>query len=125
MASAISTQGALAGPPSDRLSQIETLRGIAATMVFVCHAMAFTLFVEEGTLAWRLAVWFGYLGVAVFFVISGFVLYRPFLIARERGTHVSTISYLARRAFRIFPLYWVVLVIFCRVEGFAGLDSHT
>src|SRR5262245_42678677 len=52
------------------------------------------------------------IGVPVFFVISGFLLYRPFVVARfdERTTPPAG-SFWWRRALRIFPAYWVCLII--------------
>lgn len=49
-------------------------------------------------------------GVAVFFLISGFLLYRPFARTRYAGDHLpATLPYAERRALRIFPAYWVAL----------------
>jgi peptidoglycan/LPS O-acetylase OafA/YrhL len=51
-------------------------------------------------------------GVAVFFVLSGFLLYRPFLLARITDRpHPGTGSYLWRRFLRIYPAYWLVLTV--------------
>jgi peptidoglycan/LPS O-acetylase OafA/YrhL len=52
------------------------------------------------------------LGVAVFFALSGYLLYGPFVRARESGGRApSTRVYLLRRAVRVLPLYWLVLVV--------------
>jgi peptidoglycan/LPS O-acetylase OafA/YrhL len=51
-------------------------------------------------------------GVAVFFVISGFLLYRPFLAARcGLAPAVRIRDYARRRALRIVPAYWVALTV--------------
>lgn len=51
------------------------------------------------------------MGVAVFFLISGFLLYRPFARARYERRGVPALgAYAARRALRIFPAYWVALL---------------
>src|SRR5690606_15431633 len=51
-------------------------------------------------------------GVPVFFVISGFLLYRPFVASRiaERDQQ-STAESWKRRILRIFPAYWLSLII--------------
>jgi peptidoglycan/LPS O-acetylase OafA/YrhL len=52
------------------------------------------------------------IGVALFFALSGFLLYRPWAVAQEhrrRGPRVR--GYLWRRALRILPAYWVVVVV--------------
>ena len=51
-------------------------------------------------------------GVAIFFVISGFVLYRPFARRILRNEpEPAIIPFLARRAARIFPAYWLALTV--------------
>ena len=47
-------------------------------------------------------------GVAVFFVISGFLLYRPHLVAPvEARSRPATRNYLWHRALRILPALWI------------------
>lgn len=72
---------------------IQYLRAVAAIGVLVFHT------------AERAGVGFGpgAAGVDVFFVISGFIMW---MITGERATRPST--FLARRAARIMPLYWLV-----------------
>jgi peptidoglycan/LPS O-acetylase OafA/YrhL len=49
-------------------------------------------------------------GVAVFFLISGFLLYRPFVVAHLRGApKPATGAFWLRRVLRIVPAYWVAL----------------
>jgi peptidoglycan/LPS O-acetylase OafA/YrhL len=57
-------------------------------------------------------------GVAVFFVISGFVLYRPFLVHRHLGgPAIRPVGYARRRALRIVPAYWVALTLLAIYPG--------
>nr|WP_260173648.1 acyltransferase [Nocardioides albus] len=50
-------------------------------------------------------------GVALFFVVSGFLLARPRLEAGRTGApQPGLLGYLRKRALRILPLYWVVVV---------------
>jgi len=52
------------------------------------------------------------IGVPVFFVISGFLLYRPFVTARLGDRPAQTPgAFWKRRALRIFPAYWVCLIV--------------
>ncbi|QXC60391.1 acyltransferase [Aquihabitans sp. G128] len=52
------------------------------------------------------------LGVPIFFVLSGFLLYRPMVSARLAGTPRKSIGRYAWHRFRrIFPAYWAVLFI--------------
>ncbi len=51
-------------------------------------------------------------GVALFFVISGFLLYRPHLVAMSRGTsRPRTRTYFWHRALRILPALWIATVM--------------
>lgn len=72
---------------------IQYLRGIAALMVVVYHAMRWTPVDFD----------IGAAGVDLFFVISGFILWT---VAAERP--VSAQTFLARRWIRVAPLYWVL-----------------
>jgi peptidoglycan/LPS O-acetylase OafA/YrhL len=57
-------------------------------------------------------------GVAVFFVISGFVLYRPYLVHRHSGgPRIRNRDYLRRRVLRIVPAYWVALTLLAIYPG--------
>lgn len=61
-------------------------------------------------------------GVWIFFVISGFLLYRPSVAARLSGGDSPTIGgYAWRRFLRIFPGYWVALTVFTIWTGASGV----
>jgi peptidoglycan/LPS O-acetylase OafA/YrhL len=72
--------------------------------------------------------WYGSLvaqgtaGVTVFFVLSGFLLYRPFLAADVDGLRaVHTRDYLRRRVLRIVPAYWLALTVIGVWLGLRGV----
>lgn len=51
-------------------------------------------------------------GVSIFFVLSGFLLFRPFVLAHlTDGVRPRFGTYLLRRLVRIYPAYWVALFI--------------
>jgi peptidoglycan/LPS O-acetylase OafA/YrhL len=51
-------------------------------------------------------------GVSVFFLLSGFLLYRPFVAAHLAGRSAGSLGgYARRRALRILPAYWFALTI--------------
>jgi peptidoglycan/LPS O-acetylase OafA/YrhL len=57
-------------------------------------------------------------GVALFFVISGFLLYRPFAKSLDDRSAVNIRRFAANRALRILPLYLlVVVVVFLATEA--------
>lgn len=90
---------------------LDTLRAVGALAVFTTHAAfwagAYTRDGVGGTLLARLDV-----GVAVFFVLSGFLLARPFLARSMLGHPAPPVRrYLYKRALRILPLYLVTAVL--------------
>lgn len=77
--------------------EIEGLRGIAILLVVVCHA-GFAGFDA------------GFIGVDVFFVLSGFLITGLLTDERERTGRIELGGFYARRAKRILPAAAVVLV---------------
>jgi peptidoglycan/LPS O-acetylase OafA/YrhL len=93
-----------------RFPLFESLRAIAALTVFAFHAVFF-----QHLLAGRGSSPYLYqldVGVTIFFLISGFLLYRPFVRARHAGEPLPGVwPYAARRVLRIVPGYWLALTI--------------
>ena len=64
----------------------------------------------------------GFVGVILFYVISGFLLYRPFVAARARAARLPrAASYARRRVLRIVPGFWAVLTMLAIFPGVAGV----
>ncbi len=60
----------------------------------------------------------GFFGIAVFFVISGFLLYRPYAAAAQAGRPGPQLGpFWTRRFARIYPAYWVALAFVVIVFG--------
>jgi peptidoglycan/LPS O-acetylase OafA/YrhL len=115
---------AVAPPPGNpRFPLFDGVRALAAGTVLVGHVGAITSFNvinPLGAYAARLNM-----GVAFFFVISGFLLYRPFLAARFAGRPVPRIrDYARRRVLRILPAYWLALTVLAATVGLCGVFSH-
>jgi peptidoglycan/LPS O-acetylase OafA/YrhL len=99
----------------DRLQAVEYARGIAALAVMWFH---FTYQLPDGVL--RTSGLYGYLGVEVFFVISGFIIPYAMDQRRYRLGRESWI-FIGRRVMRLQPPYVMsVLLILC-VPYLAGL----
>ena len=90
---------------------MDSLRAVAALSVLAFHAAFFAgMYTSDSPLRPYLAQ--PVVGVTVFFVISGFLLYRPFVVARrEDEPRLDTRSYAWRRFLRIVPAYWVALTV--------------
>lgn len=94
-----------------RLPALDAVRVIGALAV-VGHHVGFATGRNTGDAA--IGAWLSRLdvGVAVFFVLSGFLLFRPYAHAQATYQRPPAAGrYLWRRATRILPAYWVAVVI--------------
>lgn len=82
---------------------LDGLRGVAVILVFIFHSMG-TLITPMGPIAYM-----GWLGVDLFFVLSGFLITSILLRARDTENYYK-VFYL-RRALRILPLYYLALTL--------------
>lgn len=103
-------------PASNRVASLTGLRAVAALLIVATHAAFGTGHLDDGYLGQlyaRLEV-----GVPVFFVLSGYLLFRPWVVAAARGApHPSVRRYARRRVRRIAPAYVItVLVAFAIYE---------
>jgi len=104
----------LVPPPPETGAQfpvLDTLRAVGALCVVTTHttfwAGTYTGHGTWGTLVARLDV-----GVAIFFVLSGFLLSRPWLAsAATEQRRPGARSYFWKRALRIVPLYVVTVLV--------------
>jgi peptidoglycan/LPS O-acetylase OafA/YrhL len=108
---------------------LDGLRAIAALAVLAFHVGGHTGITFQGTLGGRLASRAD-VAVAIFFVLSGLLLYRPWARATLAGgdgdgkdRRPSTRTYLWRRALRILPLYWVLVAVALIVYSPGHIDS--
>ena len=96
--------------PASFRPDIEGLRGVAVVTVLLCHA---GLPFAAG----------GYVGVDVFFVISGFVITRLLLNEIDRTKTISLTRFFARRAKRLLPLAALVLLVTTLLSGWNPLPA--
>ncbi len=108
---------------STRIPALDGLRGIAILLVLLCHAVFFELHSSSKLLSPLLT--FGKLtwsGVDLFFVLSGFLIGGILLDAMDSPQYFKT--FYIRRAYRILPLYAVLLAAFSlrflTAQGSAG-----
>jgi peptidoglycan/LPS O-acetylase OafA/YrhL len=104
-------------PASDRLASLTGLRALAALLVVGTHAAFATGKLTHGYigLVWaRLEV-----GVSIFFALSGFLLFRPWVVAAADGSAApSTRAYARRRLRRVMPAYVVTVLLAYGVYSF-------
>lgn len=88
----------------ESLRGLQVLRGVACLLVVVYHLEQYEAKFGIGTPFLSAFRWFGYAGVDLFFVLSGFVIAHA---NRNRlGQSRAMPEYLAKRLWRIFPVYW-------------------
>jgi peptidoglycan/LPS O-acetylase OafA/YrhL len=93
---------------AERFPLFDGLRAIAALSIVAFHAAFYVL--AGGPL--RPYTAHLDVGVTIFFLVSGFLLYRPFVRARMRDEPApATGAYAWRRFLRIAPAYWVALTV--------------
>lgn len=97
---------------------LDGLRALAALLVIALHVGIYTGQVASSWLGIGAGGTLGPLlsrftvGVPIFFILSGLLLYRPFAEAALDGRRrPSTLVYLWHRAVRILPLYWIVALV--------------
>ena len=94
--------------PTKRFDGFDGLRAVAAVLVLLHHASYPSGRMYVGHYARQFTQLD--VGVAIFFLISGFLLYRPFAFRILTGApEPGVVKFLLRRAARIFPAYWIAL----------------
>jgi exopolysaccharide production protein ExoZ len=117
----VARRGAVASVP--RNHHIQALRGIAASLVVLSHAL--DPLVEHGLLPlWFRPVAFsmGGLGVTTFFVISGFIM--TTISYDDFGHARNAVSFVKRRLIRIVPTYWIATVVAFMLYQLLPLTRH-
>lgn len=117
----------------DYIATLDGLRAFAVLFVLWQHIPRYALplavnniwssvFGQDLTRTWPLELdWLrdkffgaGYLGVDVFFVLSGFLITRILLVDKGRGVPLG--HFLVRRFLRIFPIYYLTLLVVWLVQ---------
>lgn len=119
---------ASAMPPIEQPHSLlfDSLRTLAALAVVVYH-IGFGIWAHREPWANRDAWYGGFIshlnvGITLFFLISGFLLYRPYARAHLRGGPLPSIAWYARRrVLRIVPAYWVALTVLACWPGLEGV----
>ncbi len=100
---------------SGNILSIQLLRGIAALMVVLSHSVANTQYLPEENIVRKLCVW-GWSGVEIFFIISGFII--PYSMYKNRYKVAEFGSLMIRRIVRIEPPYLISIIIFLILNYF-------
>lgn len=134
-----SVEGKLLGKRTPgHIPALDGLRGIAVLLVLFCHATQRPFHDDcngffhgpiDGALLFAARV--SWVGVDLFFVLSGFLITGILFDAKGKDRFFT--NFYARRTVRIFPLYYACLALFFLVfpllgttfnQGMGGLTSH-
>ena len=127
--------------PPQNLALIDVLRGLAALAVLFYHASIVSFFPQDNhpyfsgnaadyiqSLGWIngpifFLTGFGYLGVSLFFIISGFCIHLPYTVAGKYEARGGLGNFLSRRFWRIYPPYIIITCVSFVLAG-AILQKH-
>lgn len=99
---------------------LDHLRALAILLVFLYHYLA----LGGGEPEWLFDVaGFGWTGVDLFFVLSGFLISSQLFAQIKKGENISFQDFFLKRFFRIIPAYWVVLVLYFTIPMFHERES--
>jgi peptidoglycan/LPS O-acetylase OafA/YrhL len=94
-----------------RLPALDALRAVGVAFVVAVHVGVMTGYTFTGGILGAVMARLDS-GVAVFFALSGFLLFRPFAAAAATGVRKRDFGhYLWRRAVRILPAAWLMVVV--------------
>ncbi|MEQ8036462.1 acyltransferase [Xanthomonas sp. WHRI 6106] len=97
-----------------RYPALDLLRAIAIVWVMLFHS-----FVVGGLGPdWAWLSRYGWMGVDLFFVLSGFLIGSQVLTPLGRGQRLDFTDFYLRRAFRILPAFLLVLIVYITWPGF-------
>ncbi|WP_230414316.1 acyltransferase family protein [Collimonas silvisoli] len=91
-----------------RNNGLDTLRAAAIMLVFMYHYMVFVS--GEATFGWASTV--GWVGVDLFFVLSGYLISNQIFARIVRGQPLSLKNFYARRFLRTLPNFYLVLGLY-------------
>lgn len=89
------------------LKSLQSLRGIFAFLIFVCHNRGFIKSIPDG---------FGHLGVTFFFILSAFVLCSGYY-ERIVTNQFSYRTFVFKRFWKVYPLHIFCFVFWCVFLG--------
>lgn len=92
----------------NRLPGLDLLRAIAIVWVMTFHSYIVWNITDDIRPYWQ----FGWMGVDLFFVLSGYLIGSQVLKPLARGEPLRFGDFYLRRAFRIFPAFFVVLALY-------------
>ena len=96
---------------SERIDVLDGLRGLAILLVVIFHVWQISWWDFSKLTGGNVNLWWlpkvGFIGVELFFVLSGFCIGYPFAAGKNYGWK----EFYRRRALKILPSYWLALLV--------------
>ncbi len=102
------------------IPELDGLRALAIIFVFLFHYHAYVPVINLPTFIFRAMIEVGGIGVFLFFALSGFLITGILIDTKDATNYFS--AFYARRALRIFPLYYATLVVLFVAPTFIHSD---
>ena len=93
-----------------RLDALDGWRAVAVSLVIVHHLVGYSALKSKVPAGIGFLEKYGFLGVYIFFVISGYVICSVLRQEYEHNDHISLGAFYVRRCFRILPPLWLFLL---------------
>lgn len=94
-----------------RIASLDGLRAVAFLSVFIYHLGTIPGYNRGPVAVYNEIVGWGFFGVDLFFVISGFIITSLLLSEQKRNNAVNIKKFFQRRALRIWPLFYLTLCL--------------
>ncbi len=102
----------------NRIEELDVFRGIAAMAVVLFHYTKRFRDLYGHNYPEFFDFKYGFLGVQLFFIISGFVIYMSI------NNSSSTFQFIKRRFIRLYPAYWICITLTFIIVNFIGLPGR-
>ena len=103
-----------------KLYGLDHLRALAIIIVFLFHYPIVT----HGQPDWLPGfAKFGWTGVDLFFVLSGFLISSQLFAEMKKGQSISLKEFFIKRFFRILPAFWVTVALYFCIPAFREKES--
>ena len=99
---------------------LDGIRALSIGLVLFSHSVI----LDESTYLHKYGHEAGYTGVAVFFVLSGYLITTLLLREENRNGSISLGQFYLRRALRLFPVLWLYLLVIVTLRLAGGLSEH-
>lgn len=105
-----------------RIQQLDVLRGLAIVLVLVAHTELFLAPGQVAPLGFDFLSRFGWAGVDLFFVLSGYLIGRLLFQEIRETKQLSIGRFLSRRAWKIWPPYFALIAFYVCREHYVGMN---